>query len=602
MSNMKDLLISKVLPLAAVAGGVLLAVLALQGRPGVEVRTPGRDRDKGDAGPAAASFNPTIIEPVKYDGKPADIPGAWPNFRGPKLDGISHEATPLARSWPAGGPKQLWGVELGEGYAGPAILGGKVYLLDYDPPDTWLVHPWEVKDYKALATRIAEGKTDPAVARLYECLDDKARAAIASAAKGDADDAHRAAVVAGLSAVIERKDFYSPAAFKALKLPLEYKRLLIANEDGTLSQRAEIEHSDVMRLNRMVLEAMLAPDLAVSRHGDVMRCLSLADGKDIWRFTYPVKVKRNHGMSRTVPAVTDKYVVSLGPKCHVVCLDAQTGKCHWGIDLVGQYGTEEPDWYAGQCPLIDDGKVILAPGGSGGKALMMALELGPQKKILWETPNPNNWQMTHSSIVPMDFGGKRMYVYCGSGGVVGVDAATGEILWQTTAWKIGIANVPTPVVVGDGRIFFSGGYDSGCAMMTLTKEDGKFGIDTLWRLGADVFGSPQQTPILYKDHIFGVRPDGQMACLTLDGKLAWASGSGAKFGQAYGPYLIADGLLYIVNDTGGMTLAEADTSQWKKLASAKVLTGHDSWGPMAIVDGRLLVRDLTRMVCLDVKK
>ena len=27
-------------------------------------------------------------------------------------------------------------------------------------------------------------------------------------------------------------------------------------------------------------------------------------------------------MSRTVPAVTDKYVVALGPKCHVMCLDA----------------------------------------------------------------------------------------------------------------------------------------------------------------------------------------------------------------------------------------------------------------------------------------
>ena len=48
----------------------------------------------------------------------------------------------------------------------------------------------------------------------------------------------------------------------------------------------------------------------------------------------PVAVKRNHGMSRTVPAVTDKYVVAIGPKCDVSCLDPATGKPYWLIDLV----------------------------------------------------------------------------------------------------------------------------------------------------------------------------------------------------------------------------------------------------------------------------
>ncbi len=67
---------------------------------------------------------------------------------------------------------------------------------------------------------------------------------------------------------------------------------------------------------------------------DAVRCLSLADGREIWRFSYPVEVKRNHGMSRTVPAVTDKYLVALGPKCHVSCLDPATGKAYW-LDGLG---------------------------------------------------------------------------------------------------------------------------------------------------------------------------------------------------------------------------------------------------------------------------
>ena len=34
---------------------------------------------------------------------------------------------------------------------------------------------------------------------------------------------------------------------------------------------------------------------------DSLRCLSLETGEEIWRYTYPVRVKWNHGMSRTSP-------------------------------------------------------------------------------------------------------------------------------------------------------------------------------------------------------------------------------------------------------------------------------------------------------------
>src|SRR5436309_865738 len=77
---------------------------------------------------------------------------------------------------------------------------------------------------------------------------------------------------------------------------------------------------------------------------DAVRCLSLADGREIWRRSYPVDITRNHGITRTVPAATDRYVVTLGPKCQVVCLDATSGDFRWGIDLVSQFGTTVPQW------------------------------------------------------------------------------------------------------------------------------------------------------------------------------------------------------------------------------------------------------------------
>jgi outer membrane protein assembly factor BamB len=329
---------------------------------------------------------------------------------------------------------------------------------------------------------------------------------------------------------------------------------------------------------------------------DVVRCLSLDDGRDIWRYSYPVKVKRNHGMSRTVPAVTEKYVVTLGPKCHVTCLDSVTGQFRWMINLVMEFNTKVPPWYAGQCPLIEDNRAIIAPGGD---ALMIAVDC-ETGSIIWESPNPNGWQMTHSSIIPIEFMGKRMYIYCADKGVVGISADDGAVLWETDEWKIKIAAIASPVVVGEGLIFLSGGYNAGSMMLKLILENEQIYAKPLFRLEPEVFGSPQQTPVFYNGYIYGIRPDEQLTCLDLNGKIMWSSTSANKFGL--GPYMIINGLIYVMNDSGQLTLAKATEGNFLQLASSKVLEGPDSWGPMATVSGRLIVRDMNRMICLDISE
>jgi outer membrane protein assembly factor BamB len=407
---------------------------------------------------------------VKLDGAPADLPGAWPRFRGTNFNAISTEDISLARTWPANGPEVLWSIDVGEGYAGAAILAGRVYLMDYDR-------------------------------------------------QGQAD---------------------------------------------------------------------------------VVRCLSLQDGKDIWRYSYPVKIKRDHGMSRTVPAVTDKYVVTMGPKCHVTCLDSMTGEFRWMFNLVREFNTTVPMWYTAQCPLIEDGRAIIAPAGT---VLMMAVDCETGESI-WETPNPDGWVMTHSSIVPMEFNGRRFYVYCGGnqikGGVVGVSAEDGSVLWKNEEWKVRF-NVPMPVVVGDDRLFLTAGYgqyELGCAMLRLTETDDKITTQIEFLHKTDVFGTIQQTPIYYDGYIYGVRLDEQLICLDLQGNVVWTSTSASKFGT--GPFAIVSGLIYLMNDTGELTLAQAGPSGYLALAHAKVLDGRESWGPMAIASGRLIVRDTQRMICLDI--
>jgi outer membrane protein assembly factor BamB len=54
----------------------------------------------------------------------------WPQWMGPKRDGIWRE-TGILEKFPAGGLKARWHFkELGGGYAGPAVAGGRVYVTD----------------------------------------------------------------------------------------------------------------------------------------------------------------------------------------------------------------------------------------------------------------------------------------------------------------------------------------------------------------------------------------------------------------------------------------------------------------------------------------
>lgn len=338
-------------------------------------------------------------------------------------------------------------------------------------------------------------------------------------------------------------------------------------------------------------------DYDAAAHRDTLRCLSLETGRDVWRFSYPVEVLRQYGMSRTVPAVTADAVVSLGPKCHLTCVDTQTGKLRWAYDLVHDFGAAVPQWYNGQCPLIDHDRAIIALGAPD--ALLAAFDLNTGA-IAWKAPNPHNWKMTHTSVVPLDFNGRRVYLYSASAGLAGVSADDGRILFETDAWRVTFANIPSPIPLGGGRVFLTGGYGAGSAILQLTKRDGRIVPEIVARIDPRTFSGEQHTPISYQGHLYGVSDDGQLKCLDTAGRLVWSSGRTARFGR--GGFLIADGLIYIMNDgTGELTLAEATPAGYRELARSRVLPGPEAYGPPALAAGRLIVRNLNTMTCLDVR-
>jgi len=360
-------------------------------------------------------------------------------------------------------------------------------------------------------------------------------------------------------------------------------------------------HSGPVVLNGRVYVA----DYDEENKGDALRCFSITDGQEIWRRWYKAPTKRNHGVSRTVPAVTERYAVAIGPRCFVMCVDTESGSFLWGIDMVAEHGAEVPLWYTGQCPLIDGETLVLAPAGT---SFMMGVDCA-SGNVLWETPNPGGWKMSHSSIIPMTLLGKKTYVYCADGGVAGVSAEEedlGELLWTSTAWNNKITS-PSPVQVDDSRIFLTTGNGGGSVMLGVKKEGDQFSTELIFEHDKTTgFSCEQQTPILYQGHIFGVLPKSagerreQFACINADGDTIWTSGKTERYGL--GPFLVADDKFFILNDNGELTMIRASTSGFERLAQAQVLKGHDAWAPMALVDGKLLLRDSKQMICLDVAK
>ncbi len=135
--------------------------------------------------------------------------------------------------------------------------------------------------------------------------------------------------------------------------------------------------------------------------------------------------------------------------------------------------------------------------------------------------------------------GRRFYVYCGSGGVAGISAKDGTLLWETAAWKISIATVPSR---SSGRREDFPVRRLQCRQPAPpTPQSRRRPVpETVWKLGSEDFGATQHTPIFHDGRIYGTRPNGQFVCLGLDGRTLWASPPGDPFGL--GPFLFADGL------------------------------------------------------------
>jgi outer membrane protein assembly factor BamB len=203
------------------------------------------------------------------------------------------------------------------------------------------------------------------------------------------------------------------------------------------------------------------------------------------------------------------------------------------------------------------------------------------------------------------------------GKIIGIEPLTGKVLWEYKNWECHIS-VASAVDAGDNRLLVVGGYELGCVMIKVDKKvDGSFGVTELFK--HNDFGDQTKPPVLYNGYFYAQfgsnnKRDG-LVCMDMEGKIMWKTKREPDFNK--GSMILVDGLILATDGTNKLYLIEPDPSGFKALASADLLKpgGVDTrnrmtnfggstqnWAPIALADGKLLIRDQGRMLCVKVVK
>ena len=242
----------------------------------------------------------------------------------------------------------------------------------------------------------------------------------------------------------------------------------------------------------------------------------------------------------------------------------------------------------------------------GKKGALVAFEKSTGK-VVWTTPNPKAVEPDYQSPVPMTLGGREMILAAGAQDyLIGVDARTGERLWECDGFAKKGLSCPSPVPIGDGRIFMTSGfYSQGSAMVRVERQGEEYKVTQLWK--NNDMGVKCGQALLYDGHLYGnsstwsAHPGGGLCCLALDGELKWDSKASRKRDFDLGNSIIADGLIYVVDGRDGkLFMAEATPEGYNELGAAAILSEPEPWAPLSFKDGKLILRDQHKLVCLDV--
>lgn len=330
---------------------------------------------------------------------------------------------------------------------------------------------------------------------------------------------------------------------------------------------------------------------------EVVRLHAAETGRPLWTAVSPCAyvggVSSDKG-PRCVPLMHQGRVYVFGVEGRLRCLQLADGKEVWSRDTTADFDPLEGYFGVGSTPVVAGNLLLANVGGRDGSSVVaFDLETG---RTVWQTFDDS---ASYSSPIVVQVGGVSQAIVVTRLHVLGLDPATGRQLFQMPFGMRGpTVNGATPVLLGD-RLFLSSSYRIGSLLIQLEGGTAR----ELWR-DPELLATQYATPVQVGGHLYAV--DGRqdagpgsavLKCLDVTGrKVLWQ-----QEGFDYGTLLAAGQQLLFLTCGGELIQLAADPARYVEVQRATVLNPTESGYRLpALSRGQLYVRDDAVLKCLQV--
>ena len=324
------------------------------------------------------------------------------------------------------------------------------------------------------------------------------------------------------------------------------------------------------------------------RRQEVVAAYDINTGRELWTQGWSAEFSDDTGDGpRTTPTWDDGRLYALGATGELRCLDAKTGAVVWGKNILTDNQASNLSWAMAASPLIVDDKVIVLPGGAGGKSVVAYNKM--TGAVVWKSQGD---QAAYVSPMLVTLAGRRQILVEMASRVFGLAPEDGSLLWsQSWNTDMGI-NVSQPIIVDKNRFFLSSGYGKGAALVEIAGSGKSFQASAIWE--NINMKNKFNSSVLHEGYVYGL-DEGILTCLDVNtGERKW---KGGRYG--YGQVLVASGHLIVMTDAGELALVKATPDGYSEVARFAALEGK-TWNYPAIAGGRLFVRNANQMAAYNI--
>ncbi len=327
------------------------------------------------------------------------------------------------------------------------------------------------------------------------------------------------------------------------------------------------------------------------RAREIVAAYDVATGRELWAHGWDALFDESMGGSgpRATPTWDEGLVYALGAAGELRCLDGETGKRIWSKNILSDNGAENIQWGMAAAPLVVDGKVIVLPGGPGGKSVVAYGKTTGE--AVWKALDD---RQSYTSPMVVTLAGRRQLLVVSASRAMGLAIESGALLWEYPWRTEHEINSAQPIVTAPDRVFISAGYGHGSAVFQIVAADGRFSAKTVWENTR--MKNKFSSSVLREGYIYGLDEAILASIAAATGELKW---KGGRYGV--GQLLLAGEHLLVLSETGGMALVKASPDGFHEVAQFPALDGK-TWNNPAIADGRLFVRNTTEMACFRIAK